>query len=99
MLNCNHVVSLNALQRLAICSGWLLKTYLSTVTKRNSEDKTLYLHLIQPLQIAFVSGWHFVLLSKLVLPFSFSSIVSLSSNICHRRREIFYVCLVLFLFL
>jgi hypothetical protein len=34
---------------------WLaLKTYLSTVTKRNNEDKTLYLHVTQPLQIAFV---------------------------------------------
>jgi hypothetical protein len=42
------------IHRLAICSGWLLKTYLSTVTKRNSEDKTLYLHFTQPLQIAFV---------------------------------------------
>jgi hypothetical protein len=29
-----------AANRLAICSGWLLKTYLSTVTKRNNEDKT-----------------------------------------------------------
>jgi hypothetical protein len=43
-------------QRLAICSGWLLKAYLSTVTKRNSEDKTLYLHFTQPLQIAFVGS-------------------------------------------
>jgi hypothetical protein len=42
-------------QRLAICSGWFLKkTHLSTVTKRNSEDKTFSLHITQPLQIAFV---------------------------------------------
>jgi len=41
---------------LAICSGWLLKTYLSTVTKRNSEDKTFYLHVTQPLQIAAVTA-------------------------------------------
>jgi hypothetical protein len=47
----------NWLQRLAICSGWLLKTYLSTVTKRNSKDKTFYLHFTQPLQIAAVTGW------------------------------------------
>ncbi|MCA6429770.1 MAG: hypothetical protein IM613_10105, partial [Cytophagales bacterium] len=46
-------------QRLAICSGWLLKTYLSTVTKRNSEDETFYPRVTQPLQIAFVGGWHF----------------------------------------
>jgi len=52
-----HFVRLHCQQRLAICSGWLLKTYLSTVTKRNSEDKTFYLHVIQPLQIAFVTGW------------------------------------------
>jgi hypothetical protein len=34
---------------------WLaLKTSLSTVTKRNSEDKTFYLNVTQPLQIAAV---------------------------------------------
>jgi hypothetical protein len=37
-------------QRLAICSDWLLKTYLSTVIKRNIEDKTLYLHVTPPLR-------------------------------------------------
>jgi hypothetical protein len=30
-------------------SGGLLKTYLFTVTKRNSEDKTLRLHFTQSL--------------------------------------------------
>lgn len=30
------------------------ETYLSTMTKRYSEDKTLYLHVTQPLQIAAV---------------------------------------------
>jgi hypothetical protein len=36
---------------------WLdLKTYLSTVTKRINEDKTLFLHITQPLQIAFVGS-------------------------------------------
>jgi hypothetical protein len=34
---------------------WLaLKTLLSTVTKRNNEDKTFSLHFTQPLQIAAV---------------------------------------------
>jgi hypothetical protein len=32
------------------------ETYLSTVIKRDSEDKTLYLLFTQPLQIAFVGG-------------------------------------------
>jgi hypothetical protein len=41
---------------LAICTGWLLKTHLSTVTKPNTENKTFYLHITQPLQIAFVGG-------------------------------------------
>jgi len=31
------------------------------VTKRNSEDKTLYLHFSQPLQIAFVSACALIL--------------------------------------
>jgi hypothetical protein len=35
----------------------LLKMSLSTVTKRSNEDKTLYLHVNQPLQIAFVGSW------------------------------------------
>jgi len=48
--------SKNCAQRLAICSGWLLKPYLSTVTKRNSEDKRFYQHITQPLQIAAVAG-------------------------------------------
>jgi len=43
---------------LDITSGYLqwldLKAYLSTVTKGNSEDKILYLHVTQPLQIAAV---------------------------------------------
>jgi hypothetical protein len=37
---------------------WLpLERLLSTVAKRNSEDKTLSLHFTQPLQIAFIVGW------------------------------------------
>ena len=44
--------------RLRITIGYnqwrLLKTLLSTVTKRNSEDKTLYLLVNQPLVIAAV---------------------------------------------
>jgi hypothetical protein len=30
------------------------------VTKHNSEDKTLYLHVNQPLVIAAVGGWPFI---------------------------------------
>ena len=54
----------NDAQRLAICSGWLLKLLLSTVTKRSSEDKALYLHFTQPLQIAAVGGRFFTLASQ-----------------------------------
>ena len=51
----------HAPQRLAICSGWLLKKSLSTETKRNSEDKTFYLHVTQPLLIAVVASmWRFI---------------------------------------
>jgi len=54
-----HVtVRVTCISALAITFGYLqwlvLKTYLSPVTERNSEDKTLYLHFTQPLQIAAV---------------------------------------------
>ena len=59
MLKYSVVFSLIDLQLTIGYNQWrLLKTLLSTVTKRNSEDKTLYLHVNQPLVMAaVVASW------------------------------------------